>query len=83
MNIRMNKHRDDVMRTDAIKVRQHFNGNGHRFNTDAQFTIIEQLQRSNKTTSEMRTILENRENFWIRKLNTLHPNGFNMELNHE
>ena len=81
MNIRINKHRDDVSRPDAIKVCQHFNTNSHKFNRDAIFTIIEQLQRQNRSIAEMRHILEGREDFWIRRLNTLHPNGFNIGLN--
>ena len=29
----------------------------------------------------MRATLEEREDSWIKKLKTLHPNGFNQELN--
>ena len=29
----------------------------------------------------MRKTLEQRENFWIKQLQTLHPKGFNQELN--
>ena len=82
MNIRMNKHRNDVNREDAINVCKHFKQVNHNFNKDAKFTIIEQLrQHQDKGLTQMRSILEEREDFWIKRLKTLHPQGFNKELN--
>ena len=81
MNIRLNKHRNDVFRNDAIHVCQHFNQHGHNFNRDAKITIIEELKKKDQPITTMRKILEQREDFWIIKLKTLHPQGFNMELN--
>ena len=81
MNIRINKHRNDVLREDAINVCQHFKQPSHNFNRDAKITIIEELKKKDKSLKEMRKILEDREDFWIIKLKTLHPQGFNMELN--
>ena len=81
MNIRINKHRNDVFREDAISVCKHFKQPYHTFNKDARFTIIEELKRKDKSLKEMRTILEKREDFWIERLKTLRPHGFNMELN--
>ena len=83
MNIRINKHRNDVFRTDAINVCKHFREPGHKFNLHAKFTIIEQLKNQEKPVEHMRQTLEGREDFWIKKLQTLHPNGFNKELNNE
>ena len=83
MNIRTNKHRNDVFREDAIQVCQHFKQPSHQFNKHAKITIIEQLKHQDKSLSEMRSILEEREDFWIKRLRTLHPHGFNMELNKE
>ena len=83
MNIRINKHRNDVLREDAINVCQHFKQPTHKFNRDAKITIIEELKKKDKSLKEMRKILEEREDFWIIRLKTLHPQGFNMELNNK
>ena len=48
---------------------------------DAQITLIEQIQNRNKLKEEMTHILEKCEDFWIKALNTLLPNGFNQGLN--
>ena len=81
MNIRINKHRNDVFREDAISVCQHFTQTSHEFNRHAKVTIIEQLENQNQTLEQMRKTLENREDHWIKRLKTLHPYGFNRELN--
>ena len=82
MNIRLNKHRNDVFREEAIEVCQHFKQVSHDFNKNAKITIIEELkQHNNKSLKQKRSILEEREDFWIKRLKTLHPNGFNKELN--
>ena len=81
MNIRINKHRDDVTREDAIQVCQHFNQTSHKFEDHARFTIIETLKDQNKDLVTKRRTLEDREDFWIKKLKTLTPNGFNQTLN--
>ena len=78
MNIRINKHRDDVTRVDAIQVCQHFNQTSYNFEHHARFTIIETLKDQGKDLTTMRRILEDREDFWINKLKT---NGFNQTLN--
>ena len=41
LNLRINKHRNDVWRTDGPPCDQHFLMPGHNFNTHAKFTIIE------------------------------------------
>ena len=81
MNIRINKHRNDVFRVDGLDVCQHFQENGHNFNKHAKFTIIEELKNQNKPISVMRKLLEQREDAWIIKLRTLQPDRFNKELN--
>ena len=82
-NVRLNNHRKDARnpKEDTIPACKHFNGNGHDFNKNARFTIIEQIKDSTKTQEQKRTILLKRENFWITKLKTLTPLGLNMELN--
>ena len=81
MNIRTNKHRDDVFRTDGLHACQHFSHPTHDFNRDAKFTIIEEIINKSLPTLEIRKILEGREDFWMKRLRTLHPDGFNRELN--
>jgi len=60
----------------AISVAKHFHDNSHSFNRDAKFTIMEAIRNNEKRQLRMK-----RENFWIKKLNTLSPNGLNMDLN--
>ena len=81
MNIRMNKHRYDVHQPDSLDVCQHFRNPGHHFDSNARFTIIEELKQKNKPKHIMRKILEQREDAWVVKLRTLHPDRFNKELN--
>ena len=81
-NIRLNNHRHGANNPteDTIPAQKHFSVN-HNFNNDAQFTIIEQIKDQSKSPEEKRAILLQRENFWITKLKTLTPHGFNQELN--
>ena len=81
MNFRLNKHRNDVFREDALIVCQHFKQASHDFNIHAKIAIIEQLKHQDRGLPTMRATLEEREDFWIKRLKTLHPNGFNQELN--
>lgn len=81
MNIRINKHRNDVSRIDGLDVCKHFQCTGHDFDKHAKFTIIEELKDQNKTIHAMRKLLEQREDAWVIKLRTLQPDGFNRELN--
>ena len=80
MTFRLIKHRNDVFCEDSILVCQHFKQASHDFNKYAKVTIIEQLKHQNKGLAAMRATLEEREDFWITKLKSLHPNGFNQEL---
>ena len=82
MNIRINNHRKDCHQEYAIPAIRHFSINGHSFNNNAKFTIIEQLKDTSKSIEKLREILEFREDFWILKLETLHPFGLNDKLNH-
>ena len=81
-NIRLNNHRKDSKRVDAIPAIRHFNQSGHNFQRDVKFTVIEQIKNLNKEKQDKRKILENKEDFWILKLKTLQPNGLNDKLNH-
>ena len=81
-NIRLNSHHHGANNPteDTIPAQEHFNIN-HNFNKDAQFTIIKQIKDQSKSPEEKGAILLQRENFWITKLKTLTPHGFNQELN--
>ena len=82
MNIRLNNHRNDVRREDAIPAIKHFSQSNHHFNNHAKFTLIEQIKDLNKSKEEIRRILEDGEDFWILKLKTPQPHGLNDRLNH-
>ena len=43
--------------------------------------VIEEIADKNKTREQVRNTLLKREDFWIKKLETLEPNGFNDKLN--
>ena len=77
----MNKHRKDVHRPDAIAVDKDFSQDGHDFNRDFRIIVIEEVTKKNLTKDQMRNILLRREDFWILKLKTLEPLGFNEKLN--
>ena len=81
MNRRTNKHRNDVTRPDSITIDRHFNQKDHDFNRDFRVIVIEEITKKNLTKDQMRDLLLHREDFWINKLKTLEPNGFNEKLN--
>ena len=72
--------RKDAKKTDPITACKHFQKKGHNFNNHAKFSIIDQLTNLSKDKETLTERLIERENFWIQKLDTLYPKGFNMEL---
>ena len=50
------------------------------FNKHAKFIIIDKLTNTTKSEDTLRQRLIERENFWIQKLETLHPEGLNQVL---
>ncbi len=81
MNKRINKHRNDAKKHDSIPVDKHFLEADHDFNRDFKLIIIEEITNRSLTKEQIRNTLLKREDFWIRKLNTLEPHGFNDRLN--
>ena len=77
----MNKHRNDVKRPDSIAIDRHFDQPDHDFNRDFRIIVIEEVSKRNLTKEQMRNLLLRCEDFWITKLGTLHPGGFNDKLN--
>ena len=80
-NLRINGHRSDAKKTDKLAVDTHFRQPGHIFERDAKFTIIEKIETSNLKKEEVTNLLLRREDFWMKKLQTIEPNGFNQGLN--
>ena len=71
LNLGINNHHKNVLNLNAIPADQHFAQRDHDFNTDAKFTIIEKLQNTRLNKESITELLKNRENFWIKKLETL------------
>ena len=80
-NLRMNTHRYDVNSPTGGAFDKHFAKPGHSFNKNARFILIEQVNSKTASKMEMRTLLESREDFWMERLKTVTPNGFNDHLN--
>ena len=78
--IRLNNHRKDDKKPDAILACRHFQQNNHVFIKHAKFIITDKLTNATKSKDVLRQILIERENFWIQTLETLHPKGLNQEL---
>ena len=79
-NIRLNNHRKNAKSEASIVACKHFNKEGHHFQQNAEFTLIEQMKKQ-RTAEETRTLLKRKENFWILKLETLYLDELNQELN--
>ena len=80
--VRVNNHRKDIKKTNAIETCKHLNNSEHTFSKHGTFIVIEQLRNINTTpTKTLKLRLKERENFWIKKLKTLTPYGLNQELN--
>ena len=80
-NKRVNKHRNDVHRPDALAIDRHFTDGNHDFNRDFRIIVIEEITNKHLTKEQTRNTLLHREDFWINKLKTLEPAGFNDKLN--
>ena len=77
---RLYNHRKDAKKTKSIPFDEHFQLPNHDFSTHAKFVIIETLKNKTDTRSD-RQILEEREDFWVSRLKTMTPNGFNDKWN--
>ena len=83
-NLRLNNHRKDTKdkkSKNIILACKHFQDPSHDFQRDARFTLIEKITKKCASKEQLRQLLKKRENFWILKLDTLHPAGLNQELN--
>ena len=80
-NIRLNNHRKDANKEKSIPFDEHFRCANHNFTKHARFILIEQIKDMTKSKEAIRKILEDREDFWMKKLETITPNGLNIQLN--
>jgi hypothetical protein len=79
-NKRLYTHRADAKKETSIPFDEHFSKPGHNFTDHARFIIIEKLTRPIDTETDRKT-LQDREDFWMAKLNTHTPHGFNVQYN--
>ena len=79
-NIRLNNQRKDTQNSNAILPCRHFQEQGHNFNSQTKFIIIDKLVNTSSPKDILRERLIQRENFWIQKPKTLIPYGLNQEL---
>ena len=71
-NLRLNTHRTHAKYDNSILVDTHFKSAGHDFT---------KLENTNMSKEVITKTLERREDFWMIKLDTLTPFGFNISLN--
>ena len=69
-----------MKRVDTIMACKYFQQEGHNFNKHSKFTITDQLINTSKSRETLTKRLMEKEKFWILKLDTLQPKGFNMGL---
>jgi hypothetical protein len=80
--MRFNTHRYDVNQPTGLSFDKHFSAPDHSFDHDARFILLEQIKNHRSLSKEeIRSIMEHREDYWVRKLKTLAPNGLNDKLN--
>ena len=70
-NIRLNSHRKDVKKVEAIMACKHFQQESHNFKKNAKFTITDQLTNTSKSTETLTQRLIERENYLV---NSKHNN---------
>ena len=81
VNLRMNTHRHDVHSPSGGAFDKHFATPGHSYNKNARFILIEQINTTRLSKLEVRALLEKREDFWMARMKTITPDGFNDHLN--
>ena len=82
LNMRINTHRSDVWRNNGPFCDKHFRLDGHNFNVHARFTIIEKIEKPPNNKMELRALLEHKEDLWMKRLQTIKPDGLNTGFNY-
>ena len=67
-NIRLNNHRKNIKKPDAILACRHFQERNHVFNKHTKSFIIDKPRNTTKSKGILRQRLVERENFWIQTL---------------
>ena len=68
-NIKLNNHRKDIKKPNAIEACKHFNNNKHTFSKHIKFVVTEQLRNINTTSTEtLKLRLRERKSFGSRNL---------------
>ena len=62
-DLRLNNHRKNVYKANAIPASRHFAMKVHIYNRDASFIIIEQICKRTLTKETKKNLLQQRENF--------------------
>ena len=79
-NITLNDHRKDGHKACTPDADQHFGQPGRNFNQHPKFTLTEQVNNTELAKELLTFRLKKPRNFWIQKLKTIEPHGFNAEL---
>ena len=73
----LNNQRRDSKKSNSIQGCKHFQQQGHNFNKNVKFIIINKVVNLHGSKELLREMLVVRENFWIQKLKILVPFGLN------
>ena len=79
-SVRLYNHRKDAKKEKSIPYDEHFRKPGHNFAEHARFIIIEALTKPVNTEADRKRLKE-QEDYWMSRLNTHTPNGFNEQYN--
>ena len=84
-NLKHRGRKGSTTRKDAKKERstpsdEHFDQESHIFTDHAKFIIIEKLEHQISAIAD-RKVLEKREDYWVSRLRTTSPKGFNDKWN--
>ena len=63
LNLRINNHRNNVLKLNAVSADRHFAQRNLDSNTDTKFTIIEKFQNTKLSKENDTELLKKRENF--------------------
>ena len=80
-HLRLKSCQKDVNKRKSLQIDQHYRLLAHNINKIAKFTLNKQLNDANIDMELLKYRLKKLEDFWIIKIKSLQPHGFNAELN--
>ena len=80
-HLKLNNHRKDSKKKDAVSACTQFQTSNQKCQRDTKFILIEQITKKYNNIEELKFILKKWESFWVLYLCTLYPDGLNEELN--